>query len=961
ARALTPQTAETDAIRFLVGTQSLKYDNQGKRKPRDGTVQPGGEGKANQVTAQGAGAACYSFAALLQCKAQCRGGDLAVDKRVNVDMISIPLKIIQKSMAIARIHIIDFDDENNIINKNVLLHQAGEIWHISASPADKGVLATCYNKITSIQILALGGKEKGSTEICGKTDAFFQGVGAQLGKGRGKFSHDPGAEEERVEKKERKVKCQEDCRSRQRRVLGKLEQCKADRVAVMKYGCRIHPALPPLSPMRGGQEGMQKSLQRPQLFSWRQDPEGPGTRLRVRRRERLCLAARAGRSLSGQSVGAAGRGVTAAVGPETAWTTPEESQGFRLSFCLCLYSLVLLVEAPATSNAQDIVNGRQISLLVSGRTRLLELAPAHHPDSSNGHQLGSRACGGAHTSVAVPRATASRSQLALSPARQSAPLPGACAAAATVRAFLRRRAALVSRFRTASLHPEFHCQSHGLYSKTVELKISAKNQFLSSPAVCTEGVVLPPEKRPMGAEPRCKPHRAVRSPRLRSHPGTGERVSETVQTRSHFGRGRHIQAASMPLASAERVPGEGLPDALTISRCRPDGSVQERHTVPVPWGRGCADRQRRSAPTLTGDACYQHVRCLHGQRAGRSGSKVKIMETRTISQVVRREQSYRLQCFTDDARGTCTVTADLCFLGRRYLCSADGGKYHTGMPGRLRGSGIPGKQPSLGQKDGTGASPQEGRCSCVHGLRIRPAFVAWEPAGDGKRVISLADNHILLWDLQESSSQAVVFIKIYLADLSAAVGMAFRCPGVSCTRSSNYLCFLLPLKTSPNLQLASSASLEGKGQLKFTTGRQIYCIESAHGQLVRDLDFNPNKQYYLASCGDDCRVKFWDTRNVTEPVKTLEEHSHWVWSVRYNHSHDQLVLTGSSDGRVVLSNMANQEPPQDSVIATYEEHEDSVYAVDWSSADPWLFASLSYDGRLVINRVPRALKYHILL
>ncbi|PNI72906.1 EIPR1 isoform 5 [Pan troglodytes] len=30
ARALTPQTAETDAIRFLVGTQSLKYDNQNK-------------------------------------------------------------------------------------------------------------------------------------------------------------------------------------------------------------------------------------------------------------------------------------------------------------------------------------------------------------------------------------------------------------------------------------------------------------------------------------------------------------------------------------------------------------------------------------------------------------------------------------------------------------------------------------------------------------------------------------------------------------------------------------------------------------------------------------------------------------------------------------------------------------------------------------------------------------------
>lgn len=56
---------------------------------------------------------------------------------------------------------------------------------------------------------------------------------------------------------------------------------------------------------------------------------------------------------------------------------------------------------------------------------------------------------------------------------------------------------------------------------------------------------------------------------------------------------------------------------------------------------------------------------------------------------------------------------------------------------------------------------------------------------------------------------------------------------------------------------------------------QVYCIENAHGQLVRDVDFNPNKQYYLASCGDDCKVKFWDTRSVTEPVRTLEEHSHW--------------------------------------------------------------------------------------
>ncbi|CAB1330730.1 unnamed protein product [Coregonus sp. 'balchen'] len=82
ARALTSQTAESDAIRFLVGTQSLKFDNQ--------------------------------------------------------------------------IHIIDFDDENNIISKSVLQHQAGEIWHISASPADKAVLTTCYNKTSESRVVTCG-------------------------------------------------------------------------------------------------------------------------------------------------------------------------------------------------------------------------------------------------------------------------------------------------------------------------------------------------------------------------------------------------------------------------------------------------------------------------------------------------------------------------------------------------------------------------------------------------------------------------------------------------------------------------------------------------------------------------------------------------------------------------------------------------------------------------------------
>ncbi|KAK0090614.1 hypothetical protein PV325_010580 [Microctonus aethiopoides] len=220
-------------------------------------------------------------------------------------------------------------------------------------------------------------------------------------------------------------------------------------------------------------------------------------------------------------------------------------------------------------------------------------------------------------------------------------------------------------------------------------------------------------------------------------------------------------------------------------------------------------------------------------------------------------------------------------------------------------------------------------------------------------------------------------------------------------------------------QVSTVGTLLGKGQHRFTTGKwnphngcnqfvtlndnnvrgwdlrnpsnEAWAIISAHSQIVRDLDFNANKQYCLSTCGDDGYMKFWDIRSTNEPIISRMEHSHWVWSIRINRFHDQLVLTSSSDSRVILCSIpsVSSEPYgpggnnpddedgiddslpledaltknklDDGVIGKYEEHEDSVYAVEWSSADPWTFASLSYDGRLVINKVPRKYKYKILL
>ncbi|XP_012540737.1 EARP-interacting protein homolog [Monomorium pharaonis] len=214
-------------------------------------------------------------------------------------------------------------------------------------------------------------------------------------------------------------------------------------------------------------------------------------------------------------------------------------------------------------------------------------------------------------------------------------------------------------------------------------------------------------------------------------------------------------------------------------------------------------------------------------------------------------------------------------------------------------------------------------------------------------------------------------------------------------------------------QVIVSGTLAGKGQPRFTNGKwnphnganqfvtlndnnvrgwdfrspanATWSILSAHSQIIRDLDFNANRQYFLSTCGDDGYMKFWDIRLPTEPILSRMEHSHWVWNIRINRFHDQLVLTSSSDSRVILCSIASisSEPfghmvsaedetsqsevssgkkkLEDGLVGRYEEHEDSVYAVEWSSADPWTFASLSYDGRLVLNKVPRKYKYQILL
>ncbi|CAF0738867.1 unnamed protein product [Didymodactylos carnosus] len=250
--------------------------------------------------------------------------------------------------------------------------------------------------------------------------------------------------------------------------------------------------------------------------------------------------------------------------------------------------------------------------------------------------------------------------------------------------------------------------------------------------------------------------------------------------------------------------------------------------------------------------------------------------------------------------------------------------------------------------------------------------VAWEPNNSsGDRMATINETNLTIWNIQQDAPEIVS-----TGTVDSKSSLKFYC------------CRWNPHQGTQQISTSIGPNIRG---WDLRTMKVSYQIDSAHPPFVRDIDYNPNRQYYIMTCGDDCKVKFWDLRKTTECLKVLNEHSHWVWSARYNHFHDQLIVTSSSDTRVMLFNISSlssepygslassndvqdesdakdtqivptdDEKEDDRLLKIYEEHEESVYLAEWSSNDPWLLASLSYDGRLILNRVPKNEKFKILL
>ncbi|KAJ3322938.1 Protein tssc1 [Boothiomyces sp. JEL0866] len=182
---------------------------------------------------------------------------------------------------------------------------------------------------------------------------------------------------------------------------------------------------------------------------------------------------------------------------------------------------------------------------------------------------------------------------------------------------------------------------------------------------------------------------------------------------------------------------------------------------------------------------------------------------------------------------------------------------------------------------------------------------AW--SNNGKQVIGYGNETIELYNLDKSMAFLQTQQKI-------------NCPeqGVACVQWNPH-----------DDKLVGIAANTSVHEIDLRSGQKTCEILNAHELSVRNIDYNLNKPYHFATCGDDCMVRIWDSRNTIKSLLEISDHTHCK----------------TTDG----------------LVQSFDQHEHSVYSAAWSPADPWIFASVSFDGRVVVNFVPPEQKYKIIL
>ena len=158
----------------------------------------------------------------------------------------------------------------------------------------------------------------------------------------------------------------------------------------------------------------------------------------------------------------------------------------------------------------------------------------------------------------------------------------------------------------------------------------------------------------------------------------------------------------------------------------------------------------------------------------------------------------------------------------------------------------------------------------------------------------------------------------------------------------------------------------------------LHTINDVHDGSVLCFQFDPVSPFIFCTSGTDFALKFWDIRKPNSEFGGIYNNSHWIWSLKYNKSYSNMMVTASSSSLVRgiifdkydIGDEKNknfnsfEKYSSDKNIKKYSyidyfEFEDSVYSIDWLKNDSSTFVATSFNAYFHVNSIPEEIKYKI--
>ena len=157
-------------------------------------------------------------------------------------------------------------------------------------------------------------------------------------------------------------------------------------------------------------------------------------------------------------------------------------------------------------------------------------------------------------------------------------------------------------------------------------------------------------------------------------------------------------------------------------------------------------------------------------------------------------------------------------------------------------------------------------------------------------------------------------------------------------------------------------------------------IDDIHDGSILCFQYDPVSPFIFATSGTDFALKFWDIRKPNTEFGGIYNNSHWIWSLKYNKSYSNVMVTASSSSLVrgIIFDKYDIGEEKNKNLSTFEkykgdknmkkysyidyfEFEDSVYSIDWLKNDNWSFVATSFNAYFHVNSIPEEIKYKIIL